>query len=137
MEKNYILVSVEHKSLTMLRVEINSNVVKTKIKNNIHYFKAYENDVVEIFFEPWKILPLIRFGNHLVNYGIAQINQWDHKLDFKVDLEWDDHYFNTIVANKKEYIQSKGHENTLLSEDAYLGVNSYHGDMVKQIESKL
>jgi hypothetical protein len=127
----YITVSVEHPSITMLRIEVNGKVIKPKAFSNIIYFRVVNNDNVEIFFEPWKICPLIRFGHHLVNYGVAKINQWDHKLDFIADINWANKYFEQIVQNKREHLGSTGNY------DAYLGIDSFHWNIVKRIEDKL
>jgi len=131
----YIIVSIEHPNITMLRVEVNSKVVKTKKFNNISYFRVYHNDSVEIFFEPWRICPRIRFGHHLVNYGVAKINQWDHKLDFIADVNWANKYFEQILIDKKAVIGESGNKD--LNYDAYLGVDSFHWDIVERIKNKL
>lgn len=133
--KKNMIVSVQHPALTMLRIEINTVVIQPKVRANTSYFLARHNDNIEIFFEPWGIEPLVRFGYHLVNYGIAGINQWDHKLDFVMDESWPDLYFDQIIQNKKEYIRSSG--NLDLNYDAYLGIDSFHWDIVEQIEKKI
>jgi len=127
----YVTVSVEHPSITMLRIEVNGKIIKSKTFNNISYFRVVDQDKVDIFFEPWKICPLIRFGHHLVNYGVAKINQWDHKLDFIADINWADKYFEQIMQNKKEHLGSTGNY------DAYLGIDSFHWDIVRRVEDKL
>lgn len=131
----YITVSVEHPDITMLRIEVNSIVVKPKNFNGIAYFRVQHDDSVEIFFEPWCICPRIRFGHHLVNYGVAGINQWDHKLDFIADIAWDQKYFEQILVDKKQVIGDSGNKD--LNYDAYLGVDSFHWDIVERIYKKL
>lgn len=131
----YITVSVEHPSITMLRIEVNGKIIKPKTFNNISYFRVLDKDCVEIFFEPWKICPLVRFGHHLVNYGVAKINQWDHKLDFVVDIDWASKYFEQILIDKKIVVGKSGNKD--LNYDAYIGVDSFHWDIVERIKNKL
>ena len=119
----------------MLRVEVNGSVVRVKRRSTGAYFRVKNADSVEIFFEPWRIEPRIRFGHHLVNYGVAGINQWDHKLDFVYSDAWDYAYFEQILEHKRQYIGQTGVKD--LNYDAYLGVDSFHWDIVERIRSKL
>lgn len=131
----YITISIEHPDITMLRVEVNKKIIKTKHRLNANFFKAYHGDSVEIFFEPWKIQPLIRFNYALVNYGLAGINQWDHKVDFVVDLDFSDVYFKNIIDNKRRLIRET--DKDILNIDAYIGIDSYHWDIIEEIEKKI
>jgi len=129
----YLTISIQHPDITMLRIEVDKQVIKPKHINNIYYFRVQDLNNVEVFFEPWCIQPLVRFGYHLVNYGMAGINQWNHKLDFVADLNWAEKYFEQIVYYKKQYIG----QTDQLNSDAYLGIDSFHWDIVEQIENKL
>ena len=52
-----------------------------------------------------------------------------------MEVSWPDKYFEQIIKNKKEYIRSSGNKD--LNYDAYLGIDSFHWDIVEQIENKI
>lgn len=131
----YNIISVYHPDLSMLRIEVNNKIVRPKVKRSGAYFRVRHLDTVEIFFEPWRINPIIRFNQYLVNYGLAKINQWDHKLDFVFNQDWADDYFEKIIHYKKIHIGDSG--NLDLNNDAYLGVDSFHWDIVNILEKKI
>jgi len=132
---SYDIISVYHPKLSMVRVTINNKVIRPKHRPSGIYFRVAHMDKVEIFFEPWCIEPLIRFNQNLLNYGMANINQWDHKLDFVFHKDWADEYFDQIIQYKKLYIGGSGTQD--LNSDAYIGVDSFHWDMVEEIEKKI
>jgi|TARA_R110000744_G_C18943481_1_gene514684 hypothetical protein len=131
----YNIVSVNHSQLIMLRIEINNKIIMPKFRPSGAYFLVNHMDLVEIFFEPWRIEPLVRFNQHLINYGLANINQWDHKLGFVFQQDWANDYFEKIIHYKKIHIGDSG--NLDLNNDAYLGVDSFHWDIVDKLEKKI
>ena len=82
----YITVSVEHPSITMLRIEVNGKIIKSKTFNSISYFRVVDQDKVDIFFEPWKIFtltPLINFGFKRFHCHCNEFNPMQTNLAFK------------------------------------------------------
>jgi len=128
-------VSVYEPSISMLRVEINNQVVSTKKYKNNFYFKAQNQSNVKIFFEPWKIKPLIRFNHHLVDYSLVNISQYDHMLELNVNTNYLEQYFKKIVEHKKVYFLSQKMDINLV--DNFIGVDVNYTDIVNDIKRKL
>jgi len=128
-----LIVSIACDDISMLRVEVNGRITKTKkIKNN-YYFKAPHLSNIEVFFEPWSIKPLVRFNHHLVNYGLAEINQFDHKISFQCNVNYLDLYFINQIKAKKEYLKPLSKTNI----DRFVGFGIDYSDIEEEIMRKL
>lgn len=133
--RNYLLVSLEHPAITMLRVEIAGNVVKHKKFFNNYYFVAHHAQPVQIFFEPWGIKPIVRFNHHLVDYSLVNINQFDHMLEFTCNVNYQEEYFLKIIEHKKQYFALQNTDVNLV--DNFIGVDVKYTDLVEEITQKL
>ena len=67
----------------------NNNFIKESRDSHSHNFIIPETPAhCKIEIHLWKLKPLIRFDNQLVNYGLAEITPWDHMLEFKLDANF-------------------------------------------------
>lgn len=88
---------------------------------------------ISIWYEPWKIHPEIRIDDFLVNYSLAEIDVYDHKLDFKLDNNFVSKYrANDIASREKAVFDGKGGVDKYIY-DAVIGINSNHSDIVQSI----
>ena len=133
--RNYLLVSVHHPSISMIRVEIDGKVVPCKKFFKNYYFKAHHAQNVKIFFEPWGISPIVRFNHHMVDYSLVHIDQYDHMLEFNCNVNYLEEYFLQIIEHKKNYFAVQNTDVTLI--DNFIGVDVVYSDLVEEINKKL
>jgi len=125
--------SVSHRDLTMVRFEINSVVVDYQTVDQEFVVNIENQSNVEIFFEPWGIKPLIRIDNHLINYGLADVKQFDHMVKLHWSLDFYQKYQQRDIESKMEYLGLTKQEDI----DYYLGINNSNTDIVEQIKDYL
>lgn len=125
--------SVSHPDLTMIRFEVNHCVMEHQI-NQLEYVITIDQPAhIEIFFEPWKIKPLIRIDNHLIDYWLANANQYDHMIQLFWDNDFYHHYRERDIKSKMQYIGLHKQEDI----DNYLGINNTNLEIVNQIKKYL
>lgn len=134
-QRNYLIISVEHFDISMLRVEINGVVTKHKTIKGIHYFIANDNSKVDVFFEPWCIKPIVRFNHHLVNYALAGIDQYDHMISFIAKTNYLDNYFNKNIEFKEKFLLYD-EKNYNLIKDQFVGIGVDYSAIEKEILEK-
>lgn len=125
--------SVSHPDLTMVRFELNHEVVEHKQYDNEFKITVNNPATVEIFFEPWKIKPLLRIDDHLIDFWLADVMQFDHMIQ----LHWNSNFYKKYqernIQSKIEYLGLTKQEDI----DYYLGINNSNLDIVKQIKNIL
>jgi hypothetical protein len=117
----------------MVRFEVNGQ--ETPYKQIVKEFVInldYSADI-EIFFEPWKIKPLLRVDDHLINYWLADVFQFDHMVRLHWNPEFYQQYQQRSIQSKMEYLGITKQEDI----DYYLGINNSHFDIVDQIKRNL
>lgn len=129
-KKQAMLLTIEHPDLTMVRFEVNGTVTKYYQQQNEFCTDIDCSANVEIFFEPWKIKPLVRINNHLLDYWCADIIHYDHMIKFVWDSEFYQRYQKKIIQGKIDYLNLNTQEDI----DYYLGINNSHQDLVDQLK---
>ena len=120
---------------SMLRIELNDIPIKYKKYKNGYYVKLLQPCNIKIFFEPWKIQPLIRIDNHLLNYALAEIDCYDHMFEFNWDKDFYDRYFSNIIKFK---LESRNITNIdSLDYDLFIGYNNAHEGIVSKIYEEI
>jgi hypothetical protein len=117
----------------MVRFEINGQELPYNQVGNEFIINVDCAANIEIFFEPWKTKPLIRVDNHLVNYWLAEIAQFDHMVSLTWDRNFYQKYQQRAMQSKIEYLGISKQEDI----DYYLGINNSHYDIVEQIKKYL
>ena len=111
----------------------NDKLIAETKRQNEHTFTIPELPAhCKIEITPWKIKPLVRFNNQLVNYGLAGITPWDHMLEFKLDENFLETYFQSIISAKIKYFNVND-KNSKDDMENYIGLNNEHKDIVDQI----
>jgi len=134
--KNHLTISVQHPDITMFRCEVNGKTVKHKLIKDNYYFSAPDDSQVNVYFEPWKIEPIVRFNHHMVNYALAEINQYNHMLEFSVDVNYLERYFANQIKYKKEFLNITDDNKSLLM-DQFVGVEVDYSEIEQLIDNKL
>ena len=104
----------------------NNNFIKESRDLHSHDFIIPETPAhCKIEIQPWKLKPLVRFDNQLVNYGLAEITPWDHMLEFKLNENF-----------LKKYLERTG-QNVPDNMENYVGINNEHKEIINQILEKI
>lgn len=125
--------SVSHPKLTMVRFEINQEVATFQVSGNEYYVEINQASDVEIFFEPWGVKPLVRLNNHLLDYWLANIQQFDHMIQIYWDKDFYHHYQQRNIDSKISYLKISNQEDI----DSYLGINNSNLNLVNEIKNYL
>lgn len=129
-----MLLSVEHKQIEMIRFEIDHLEVDHTFKNNRYQIELPEKTCnVNVYFEPWKIKPLIRIDNHLCNYGMANFSQFDHMIEIPWSPNFFEHYFQSIIQSKTKWFEKLGEQNIIPK----IGIDVEYKDLVSKIQDNL
>ena len=84
----------------------NGKLIAHSKKNSKHIFYLDNCPAhIKIEIDPYKVKPLIRFNDVLVNYGLARITPWDHMLEFNIPENFFDFYFKNIIESKQQYLK--------------------------------
>lgn len=125
--------SISHPKLTMIRFEINGQIVPHSQINQEFVVDVNQESNIEVFFEPWKTKPLVRINSHLIDYWLADIMQFDHMIQ----VRWDNNFYQRY---QEKNIQCKMRSLGITKQediDYYLGINNSNFDIVEQIKKYL
>lgn len=96
----------------MIRFEIDNLEVDHTFKNNRYQIELPEKTCnINVYFEPWKIKPLIRIDNHLCNYGLANFSQFDHMVQINWSNDFFEKYFHALIQSKINWFEKLGEDN--------------------------
>lgn len=128
-------VELEHSELNRVRLLINNDQL---LDNTVERIWTGTVDVthpirVEVNFWPWKIKPLLRINGHLVDYGIAQVDQFDHALCFNLYRDYFKIYGESLVASRVNSQFKDGHIDEKIY-DAVIGHGRRHTALIESIK---
>tara|TARA_R110001583_G_scaffold90105_2_gene231626 strand:+ start:476 stop:868 length:393 start_codon:yes stop_codon:yes gene_type:complete len=84
---------------------VNDRLVTKSLDSKEHVFSVQELPCkIKINLNPYKVKPIVRMDDIMVNYGLAKITPWDHMLEFDLDFDFFDHYFTNIIESKRQYL---------------------------------
>ena len=79
-------------------------------KKQVHVFEIESlPSNLNFYIKPYKIKPLVRINNLLVNYGLAEITPWDHMIEIDLQRDFFDRYFGNIITSKQKYLDIDTH----------------------------
>lgn len=108
----------------------NEKLISHSKENNKHIFYLDNCPAhIKIEINPYKIKPLIRFNDVLVNYGLARITPWNHMLEFNISENFFDFYFKNIIESKQQYLK-------IASEEVFkkIGYRQNYQHLIEEIE---
>lgn len=118
----------------MIRFEIDHIEVDHTFKNNRYQIELpLKTCSVNVYFEPWKIKPLIRIDNHLCDYGLANFNQFDHMIELQWSPNFFDRYFKNLLQSKIDWFEKLGAENI----PSKIGINVNDPILVQKIKNNI
>lgn len=128
-------IELEHPELDRVRfaadeVQRSDDTVERVWSGNINIFTKTH---IEIGFWPWKIEPLLRINGHLVDYGLAGVDQFDHALSFSLGRDFFDAYGRSLVAGRI-YSQFKDGVVDDKIYDAVIGYGRRHTELIDSIK---
>lgn len=89
---------------------------------------------ISVEFSPFKIKPIVRIDNFMVNYWLANIQEQEHKLEFNLDDNFFLNYKKKDIESRLNYLTSE-QQKIPEFQDKYVGVNNLHPDLVNKIKS--
>ena len=127
-----------------------------EVKQKFDHVKVYINDVlveekyncdgitclvdqpiplkIAIEFFPFKIKPIVRFNDFMLDYWLADILLQDHRLEFTVSETFYQDYKNKNINGRIASLpKDKQHVEQFW--DKYVGINNLHPDLVKEIKN--
>jgi hypothetical protein len=131
--------------MNYLEISLRHNIEQIKIiANNQLISEAYDCStltavidtlpaVVEVEFRPFKIKPIVRYNNFMLDYWLANIQLFDHKLEFTITDEFFQDYKNKNMQGRIDSL-SESQKGVDHYWDKYIGINNLHPDIVQQIK---
>lgn len=134
------VLEIEHKSLYRCRIDMNDQII-TDVDDISKVFShtitiSDAPSTVAIWFWPWKITPLLRINNHLVNYGLLQAKIYDHQIAFDIDTKWLDRYRDTMIQGSIDNLFKNTDFNKKMYDSA-IGYNIDYSDIITEIRKKI
>lgn len=89
--------------------------------------------VISVEFFPFKIKPIVRYNNFMLDYWLADIYLQDHKLDLTIKetfyLDYKNKNINGRIASLPLEQQNIEH-----FWDKYIGINNLHPDLTNEVK---
>jgi|LakMenEpi03Aug12_release.lakeMendotaPanAssembly.Ray.scaffolds.fasta_scaffold334326_2 hypothetical protein len=88
---------------------------------------------IAVEFFPFKIKPIVRFNGFLLDYWLANIQLWDHRLEFTVSKTFYQDYKDKNIAGR---IASLSTEHQAIEHfwDKFIGINNLHPELTEEIK---
>lgn len=88
---------------------------------------------IEVEFQPFKIKPIVRYNNFMLNYWLTNILLYDHKLEFDVTDNFYQAYKDKDIEGRLAHLsaEEKALDNLY---DKYIGVNNLYPELVAEIK---
>ena len=128
-------VELEHPELNRVRfvadgIQQSDELIERVWNSSIN---IVEKTRIELGFWPWKIKPLLRVNGHLVDYGLAQVDQFDHALCFDLQRDFFKEYSEALVRGRV-YSQFKDGAIDEKIYDAVIGYGRRHTELIESIK---
>jgi len=130
---------IQHPSLVRARIDMNKEIIDDQYVLNGEFslnLKIHYKSTIDIWFWPWKITPYLRINNHLINYGIMGIKQYDHQLSFDIDKKWIHTYRDNLIQSRIDsQFRDKEFDRKLY--ESSIGYNVNHENLIAKIRKKI
>lgn len=94
---------------------------------------AAADETLSIWFEPWTIKPVIRIDGVMINYALAGIDHFDHKIDFVLDSNFNHRYHHKDIEFRVKTVFADRHIDEYVF-DSVIGHGRMHQDILQQIK---
>lgn len=92
--------------------------------------------LVEIQFRPFKIRPIVRYNNFMLDYWLADIKLFDHELKFTVTDTFFQDYKNKNIQGRIDSL-GQAQKDSDHFWDKYIGINNLHPALVQEIKKSI
>jgi hypothetical protein len=90
--------------------------------------------IVNVEFQPFKIKPIVRYNNFMLDYWLADIQLFDHQLEFAITETFFQDYRNKNIQGRIDSL-TESQKNLDHYWDKYVGVNNLHPEIVQKIKN--
>jgi hypothetical protein len=134
---NKICIELEHKQLESSWLSVNETDVRTDVRTDCDHnwcFDLLDNDqLVCVYFRPWKINPILRVNGFMVNKWLANVEVQDHCLKFIINKNFFQDYQNKDLQGR---LNSLGPNPRDVSVDRIVG-RQEHRDIIRSLKEKI
>lgn len=123
-------------TLRFIRIFVNQKLVKECYETS-ELQVLFDNEFpakIEVEFQPFKVKPVVRYNNFMLNYWLANIQLYDHKLEFEICENFYQAYKNKDIQGRLSHIGADSTKNADNILDKYLGIDNLYPDLVKEIK---
>jgi hypothetical protein len=89
--------------------------------------------MINVEFRPFKIKPIVRYNNFMLDYWLAGIQLFDHQLEFLVTETFFQDYKNKNIQGRIDSL-SESQKELDHYWDKYVGINNLHPEIVQKIK---
>ena len=90
--------------------------------------------MINVEFRPFKIKPIVRYNNFMLDYWLAGIQLFDHQLEFSITETFFQDYKNKNIQGRIDSL-SESQKELEHYWDKYVGVNNLHPEIVQKIKT--
>lgn len=113
-------------------------LINNQLVNQWHNLSSIQTSIpdtavcISLEFYPFKQQPRIRINDFLLNYWVANIKLWDHRIDLELGADFYDRYQQRDLQGRISHLTS---EQTAQHhyQDKYIGINNLYPELVKKI----
>lgn len=91
---------------------------------------------IDIEFWPFKIKPIVRYNEFMLDYWLANILHQDHKLTLTISESFFENYRNKNIQGRVDSLSEK-QRNSEHFFDQYIGVNNKYPAIIQEIKKTL
>lgn len=126
-------IEIFHDKLTLCKLYWqDQRVWEQSCPGRCEFSLAASSRTVSVWFEPWGIKPNVRIDGVLIDYALAKIDQFDHKIDLVLGYDFCDRYHERDIQYRKAEIFEDRDSDPYVY-DSVIGVGMMHQDLVDQI----
>lgn len=131
------IIEIEHSTpFEQIKIYVNTELVKEDFNCQVIKFNIDVPVDIVIDFKPYKIKPIIRFNNFMLDYWLANIRLQDHQLKFAVNSTFYQDYKNKNIDGRISSLPPE-QQNVEHFWDKYIGINNLHPELVAEIKNLL
>jgi len=132
-----MLLELYHPELTEYKYFVNDVLISEGLCNCSVVIKINPGpDKISVWFTPWKIKPIVRIDNILVNYSLANICMYDHMLELSVPTDFFDQYHSADINSRIQSVFGNKPIDPALY-DLVIGIGKSHTALIDKIRNIL
>ena len=128
-------IEIDHPDMRVCKLFVNNLLLEEHAcEQHQEFIVDLSSAQLSIWFEPWCIKPDIRLDGILVDYALANISQFDHKIDLVLDVNFAQQYHDRDLHYRKLSVFGDRPMDPYVY-DAVIGHGDMHQDIVEQIRN--